>query len=718
MLGRFRLILAVVLLWGVGALVTRAQDAPAQDLINAILRYMRGQLGRPISAFDTYTYQAATFADSSLDCPVKGKTYQPGPFSGYKFLLTSEGIVYDVRSTVDGAEIVLCANEQLRQNVALATYRSPQYSIPYPAPWNAIDRGTDVYFGLAARPLCAQPGMIVAPLAAANGKTPDALIDEFVRTQRRVEIENVRIAIGKTGSSAVFVAPCTDGSPRKHRVTVFVAYGQAYRVLQFTPLTAFSQWDDIFRKILDEFAPAAGGAPEGGQPILPPAVSPLAAIAHIFGGNVYVGTLVDLPGLPVTSGARPDRAFTAVTISPKGDLVAYIDPYRAILYVAPLSASEPPRAIAANISPIYPPAWNPAGDEIAYLAPQSAEAKTLTAYAIRPDGQNPREIGATQAFSGPCQGAPPADPAERLYSAEVGAPGFPKNALYWTKTGRLYFTLVCGSGIGVIPASGGTGEAIRLDLYGPRLSPDESAFVGMLAEGGEIKQPLTLLHIKLTDNAATALPISTGAAVPESLAWSADGRALYYGVSTLKQRIRLDDAADAERGTKAFGSWPVESAVYEVVLHRIDLASGVDAELYKASGRGIGRIAPAPDGSGVLFTFIQDSSTVFEAFNNNASPGELLRLMPQSRLYWLPLDGDAQLVAISVEPVWGPPGSALAPTPTGGVGTYAPGKIPSATPTPRPTRTPSQTPTPQAPAPGAPLPTNTPRATPTANTVG
>jgi dipeptidyl aminopeptidase/acylaminoacyl peptidase len=165
----------------------------------------------------------------------------------------------------------------------------------------------------------------------------------------------------------------------------------------------------------------------------------------------------------------------------------------------------------------------------------------------------------------------------------------------------------------------------------------------------------------------------TTAAPPDQVAWSADGKAIFYATATLKDTVTLDDPSMQERGIKAFGVWPFQTKTYDVALHRVDLTSGVDAPLYAAVGRAIGHIAPSPDGSGVLFTFVESASELVEAFKSNVSAGDLRRQAPGIALYWLPLpDGQAQLLAITADPTWGPLGSAAAPTPTSGPGQPTP----------------------------------------------
>src|SRR5262249_20426438 len=98
--------------------------------------------------------------------------------------------------------------------------------------------------------------------------------------------------------------------------------------------------------------------------------------------------------------------------------------------------------------------------------------------------------------------------------------------------------------------------------------------------------------------------------------------------------------------------------------------------------------------SGVLFTFVQGASELVEAFKSNVSPSDLRRQAPSIILYWLPLpDGQAQRLAITTDPTWGPLGSADAPTPTTGPNQPAPtrqpgGRAPPAPPSlPPPTNT-------------------------------
>jgi hypothetical protein len=444
-----------------------------------------------------------------------------------------------------------------------------------------------------------------------------------------------------------------------------------------------------------------------------PDVSPLAGIAHLFGGNVYVGALSDLPGAPVTTGATTARPYRSPVFSPRGDAVAFVDPNEGALYVtqnvAQYHPSAPPHRLALGVDPSYPPAWNADGDEIAYMA--GGERGMATLRAVDLSGVD-RALGEAYAYV-PCESEPISDPADPLYAAEAGLPGKYPAVLYWAPDERVYFSGPCGMGVLSMSAEGGAAEVFSTSLYRARLSPDGTALAGIIDvadEDGATKPAITL--VRLEDRSAVTLP--TGE-TPDVVGWNSDGTALYYSTMVQGETLTLDESADAERGQAIFGVWPVYAAVHDVALRRIDLSTGVDAEVFRITGRGIGQITASPDGEGILFTLTQSAAVMLEAFANGVSTGELLRHAPATALYWLPEapEGDAILVALSSAPSWGPSGSALEPTPTGS----ARRGTPPATLTPAPTWTPFPTPTsqvtPTSPF-GAPPPTNTPRPNPEA----
>jgi Tol biopolymer transport system component len=577
--------------------------------------------------------------------------------------------------------------------IGFALYRSEKFSLPYPNFWEVTERGTDTYFGASHTPICAEAGMIAQALGAAGDRTFEDLLNEYTRTFTRVDLAPERIAIRRTGLSAHFVAPCTDGTPRQYRVTFFIIRGQAYRLSQFAPQAAFSAWADVFGQIVNEFSPAALTESANSSPIVVPFESPLALIAHIFGGNVYVGTLADLPGKPITQGAANGRSYRSPALSPDGTLIAYIDPHQQALWLARVSDGAAWQVVS-DVADGYPLAWKADGSQLAYMA-QADGALKLRAVQL-PD-LSLRDLGETLAERAECP-LTSDDPSDRLYWWETGAEG--NSALMAWSGETLYYSLRCG--IGVARLSAGKSSLLNADLRRAQLSPDGRALLGVLPIEGSAALVRLNLQTGALDRIEVPLPV-------EQMAWQPDGRGFFFASAELKATMTVSEG-DPARGLALFGAFPSRVKTYALRLWEVDLGTGVLTKLFEGEGRAIGRIAPSPDGSGVLFSVVQSAQRLADAFVNNASQGELRREAPVIQLYWRPLpateDSQAILVAISSAPAWGRLGSAPPPTPTS-----SPRRLNerlSATPMPTATFTPTPSPAPSARRTA--LPTNTPRA--------
>lgn len=579
--------------------------------------------------------------------------------------------------------------------VGFALYRGEKFSLPYPNFWEVTERGIDTYFGARNTPVCAEAGMIAQALGNVGNRTFEDLLNEYTRTFIRVELAPERVAIRRTGMSASFVAPCTDGTPRQYRVTFFIVYGQAYRISQFAPQAAFSAWADVFGQIVNEFSPTTLTGSVNGSPITLPSEAPLALIAHIFGGNVYVGALYDLPGKPITQGATSERGYQTPVLSPDGSLIAFIDPNQRALWLARVSdgAMQP---VASDVAVEYPPAWRSDGKLLAYMA---QNGDTLRLRAVQLPDLSLRDLGESLATSKECA-APSADPSDRLYWAETGAEG--NAALMAWADDALYYSLSCG--IGVAQWHEGKSTLLHAQLRRAQPSPDGRTMLGILPAEN-------LVRLNLRTGALERIELPQSA---EQIAWRSDGSGFFFSTASLKEQLTVNEG-DPERGRALFGDFPPRIAVYTLALWEVDLRTGIVTPLFEGEGRAIGRIAPSPDGSGVLFSIVQSAQRLADAFVNNVPLGELRRESPAIQLYWRPLpptdDAPAILAAVSGAASWGKLGSAPPPTPTSSP--RRPGERPSPTPTRTLTPTPTLTLTPSATVSQrrtAP-PTNTPRPT-------
>jgi hypothetical protein len=669
----FTLMIAVALLLPTSMLISTAvsaqgsEQAALQRAIDAIAK----RLNRTITTIENYTYEVLTFEDTSFGCAPEGETVTPLVFQGYKFIITYRGISYDVRTSLDGTQVVICDGEGIRQSSGLSVYRSSDFTIAYPADWRVVDRGSDVYFGISNTPVCSEPGMIVEPLGTVTSdETSDALIDRYFETLSGLQVFDDRTTIRNVGRTQQYISPCVDGSPRQGRVTVFEVYGRGYRVVQFAPQRAFEQWADVFLEALEQFSPSTLTTGSG-EPIVPPSVAPPVAIAHIFAGNVYVGTLVDLPGIPITTNALPGLVYRDAVIAPNGSQVAFVDPNNTLM-VAPVTGEQLKRPVIAGLHPSYPITWSPAGDEVAYL---SADGSMMMAVNISTG--TARQLATIEPFPANCRTIP-ADPAARLYESQTGKDG--NSLLFVWNADRILYSPTC-DGIGVAAIADGASTVVNPEIRRVSVSPDGSELLGIL--------DTTLVRMRIADGTVVAL--STESA-PEQATWSIDGKFVFYASSADKDSVTVEET-DADRARATFGTFPVEAVVRDISVRQLDLTTGEDAELVNTEGYGVATITPSPDGSGVLFTVVSSAKPQVEGFRNQVSVGEFRRLAPVVQFYWSQLPfGALQLLAVSGNPHWGPVGSAPEPTPTGGA-TYAPGAYPTlvqnfggenATPTPNP----------------------------------
>ncbi len=101
--------------------------------------------------------------------------------------------------------------------------------------------------------------------------------------------------------------------------------------------------------------------------------------------------------------------------------------------------------------------------------------------------------------------------------------------------------------------------------------------------------------------------------------------------------------------------WPVTINVYDLALVRLSINTDDETMMWQGQGRGIGRIAPAPDGSGILFTVIPSSVLLAEVFEANGDEIAVHEAWPEPVLYWLPADGNtAYLLDYSGQPAFAP----------------------------------------------------------------
>lgn len=132
-----------------------------------------------------------------------------------------------------------------------------------------------------------------------------------------------------------------------------------------------------------------------------------------------------------------------------------------------------------------------------------------------------------------------------------------------------------------------------------KLSPDRSKAVGIefnvRMENDQVIRESRLLLVDLETLEITELPNS---AEPEQLTWSADSSVVFY--SAKEQTSDLYADLEAEQRTAldtatgfSYGSIPA----YTSSIYRVDIASGVETQVYSGDGYAVGRMFAAEDGT-------------------------------------------------------------------------------------------------------------------------
>ncbi len=643
------------LLVGIAPVPAARAQTDAETVRAVVQQWLLQTLGKPGLILVEYTFSSTSWPDSSLGCPTLGQAITPGLVNGYRWTFTFDNMVrYEVHSGLNGVPAVLCGSVNIAPDIRMSTYAGRDFSILVPDSWLVFATGSDSETLFAPGPStdCALPGMTVTALGrVAAGVTPDQLLDEYLAGTGRTDTPTGRQPVSTAGRSTRYETPC-DGGTRGWRVSAFVQLGSAYRVLQWAPGAEFDQWDIRFENMLSQFSPAGATAPvESSADAETVAERPALPLALRFAGDVFLGALNDVPGRGLTTVPTFDRRY--VSFAPNGLLLSYVDASNNELRTMDTAAGLSPRRVAQKVDARFPPAWSADSARIAYVSTSGTEegaGDALLAIDAVPALGGDAERLATFAFSDDCA-ASSADPADDVAAAEAG-PGDGVAVLIWLPDGRFVVSTRCAGGLTLLAPV--TGEALPLDadLLGAAVAPDGTRLAARSGDG------ITVLD--LASGERSDLPAD---GVVRALAWTADGAALLYATETLADSAILDDPADQARAETVLGRWPVEAGVYDLALVRVDVASEAQTVIWRGQGRAVGRIAPAPDGSGVLFSVVPSGLALVEAFRARGDALALRAAHPQPALYWLAEGApSAVLLAYAGQPAFAPV-TVTAPTP-------------------------------------------------------
>lgn len=312
---------------------------------------------------------------------------------------------------------------------------------------------------------------------------------------------------------------------------------------------------------------------------------------------------------------------------------------------------QAPVQIATTVPGVQYPAWNAAGDLLAYVAadenyvPHPYVYNTATGtstqvgeflesgfplsftsdnrllfakinptsdfmqgiykvdiWAAAPDGSSePTLLGTFDQGVG-CGGGS-LIPADLVYSAETEGLGGFGLILAETPFGILHSAECGGSTTGLLDPATGTDKLISQNLGRVKLSPDKSKIAGIeltyTTEGDVVTQTTRLLVVDLATLATSEIVTED---IPFQLAWSADSASLFYTTQYYKGALLTPDEQSAL--TVKMGFDIGELTEYTATIVRANVADGSLTEVYSADVYHIGRLTATPDGSALIVTTI------------------------------------------------------------------------------------------------------------------
>jgi hypothetical protein len=84
---------------------------PEMVALQAAEQFLESYLGRNLDQLDV-AYGLAEWSDTALGCPEPGVTYSPVQTSGYQFEITVDGVPFEIHTSWDGSQVVLCPSRE------------------------------------------------------------------------------------------------------------------------------------------------------------------------------------------------------------------------------------------------------------------------------------------------------------------------------------------------------------------------------------------------------------------------------------------------------------------------------------------------------------------------------------------------------------------------------------------------------------------------------
>ncbi len=378
--------------------------------------------------------------------------------------------------------------------------------------------------------------------------------------------------------------------------------------------------------------------------------TPLAYVG--YDGNVYVGSLRSGQAAPLTDDSyrealraapffRLPRNYGQIQWAPDYSKVLFIERGSGAVYMA--EAGRRAVLMATTMGALA--AWSPGSTEIAYVsAGQPTDTGTpMQIRTVAASGGSPRTAATfIEAKDCPPNATNP-NPAEALYLNETGPRGATP-LLAWMAQGFVRHS-PCTNTLALVDGA----SAVRWQVENvarATIAPDRAraAAVQLSAQG----RPAALAVIDLATGAATAVNIGPDFVQNgelDQVAWTADGQAIFFSTLT---PLAVNISLDPKLLTPLFpGVTALSFKNHTARLWSVPAQGGAPTQLAElADKEGIGRIAPLPDGSGVLFSVIPSLVPLLKRVGSGGTAA--LAATPNVQLWYRSLGDTAAALPIFV----------------------------------------------------------------------
>lgn len=641
----------VVFVIPISTSVTLAQSP--ERALEKVEEYFRSQYGRDYVVLQ-WTYVVETWTDTSLGCPQPGIVYDEETIRGYNFSLEiDDDNTYELHSTLDGSSVVLCTPIDRALLIDFRTYQNGIYLIDYPDTWQIIenDNLSEVIISPRGEDDCEEVGLKILQRPVFGDAT--SMLNDAIREAGLVQNIGLQTPVGDSETALTMLYQAACGSIiRQYRVSAFPdqTTGFGIVILQWSPIPEFTEWSELYLDLVRSFRLLNGETVEENVASDIETDRLLAGypIAHVFVQDIFIGEYSDLPGYSITSSA--DRLRRGLKFSSDGQYLAYIEPDfingGERLEVGTIDA--PRMTISPEIVTEFPATWSPNTTTLAFLTATDDEidedgTRLLEIHTATLEDRDNQPVIGQIPFVDDCEEQTTSYVSQKLYWQETGTNGN-MFIFEWLPDDRFLFTMHCdGTGLAIWSPSDNSVETLGEDLRRPALTHDRTQLAAMDQNRG-------VQTINLQTGTLTPLTLDFPA---DQIAWSSDGRKLYYtNLFPTDDSLAINDPSLETVATDVLGTFPYESRQNTVSILEFNLATGATTTVWQGQAFAVGRMIAAPNNAGVLFSLIPSDREYALAFIEQSDSTTLRFLRPETQLFWLyPAASEAQLIAVASQPV-------------------------------------------------------------------